>query len=262
MSAAFASLAVVLLLTAAAFVAWPLWRVAPSVAGAAPTPPRRGAAIGLGAGVVLAAIGVYAGIGDPRAWLQPELLQPVARAEPAMQGPADGADTPDQAPGQSPAMAAGASPEGIGPAQIEAMVQRLAARLQTQPDDAAGWRMLAKSYETLRRFDEAAHAYRRLIALEKPDADLLVDYAVALGMSQGQTLAGEPEALLGQALKLQPGHPQALALSGSAAFERRDHARAIAQWQKLLEELPPGSEMRASVQANIDQARALAKAGR
>ena len=149
-----------------------------------------------------------------------------------------------------------------GPAQIEAMVAGLARRLEAQPGDAAGWRMLARSYETLRRFDEAAAAYRRLAALQPSDADVLVDQAVALGMSQGQTLAGEPEALLNQALKLDSRHPQALALSGSAAFERRDYRRAIAQWQKLLAHVPPEAGMRAVIQANIDKANALRAAGR
>lgn len=145
------------------------------------------------------------------------------------------------------------------PAQIEGMVARLAQRLQSQPDDVAGWRMLAKSYETLERFPQAVAAYQRLLTLQTPDADLLTDYAVTLGMSHGQTLIGEPEAIINQALKLDPRHVQALALSGSAAFEARQYARAKAQWTKILNLIPQDAEIRASIEANIDKAQSLAE---
>ena len=46
------------------------------------------------------------------------------------------------------------------------------------------------------RADEAVQAYLRLLALQPPDADLLTDYAVTLGMRQGRTLVGAPEAVI------------------------------------------------------------------
>lgn len=145
---------------------------------------------------------------------------------------------------------------GVGPAQIEAMVKRLAAKLQTQPDDASGWRMLARSYETLRRFDAAADAYRHLLALEPDNPDLLVDYAVVLGMTLDQHLAGAPEALLQRALALDPRHVQALALSGSAALERGDYVGAIRPWKKILALVPADSDTGRSIAASIAQAEA------
>jgi len=142
-------------------------------------------------------------------------------------------------------------------AQIEGMVARLAARLEKQPQDEQGWRMLVRSYETLGRFPEAVQAYQRLIKLAPTDIDLLLNYAVALGMAEGRSLAGAPEAVIEQALTLSPGHPQALALSGSAAFERHDYAKAVARWKQLLSEAPPDADMRASIERNVAQAEAL-----
>lgn len=150
-----------------------------------------------------------------------------------------------------------ASPSLPTAEQIQGMVSGLAQRLKDQPDDVKGWRMLARSYETMGRFEDAAGAYRKVISLQTPDADLLTDYAVVLGMTQGQTLVGEPEAMLAKALALNPLHIQALALSGSAAFERRDYAQAISFWQTLLKQVPPDAPMRDSIQANIDKAAAL-----
>jgi len=168
------------------------------------------------------------------------------------------------APGAlTPPAAQTVSPEAgeVGPAQIEAMVARLAERLKNQPDDTKGWRMLARSYETLRRFDQAVLAYQRLQQLAPNDAEVMVDHAVALGMSSGQTLTGEPERLLQQALAIDPSNVQALALVGSAAFERRDYAGAIKPWQQLLALAPPDSDIARSITASIAkaQAQALAK---
>ena len=231
MNPLFLTFAVTLLLVASSFVAWPLWRLSP-YEGHAPTPPKRWAAVWLVTGLGFAAVGLYARVGDPSA-LDPQAAAPVQQA-----APASGAE--------------------IGQAQIEGMVGRLAQRLQSQPNDPAGWRMLAKSYETLGRFDQAALAYQRLLSLQQPDPDLLTDYAVTLGMSKGQTLVGEPEALINQALSLNPQHVQALALSGSAAFEKRDYTLAITQWRKLLSLIPANTDMRSSIEANLAKAQSLA----
>lgn len=233
-----------LVLTAGACVTWPLWR-----ARAAEPQPARGRAWAAGLTAALAAFtaGVYVWVGTPQALEGPI---PVAQWE---EPPASESEAP-VAP-EAPAPGETAAPTQ---AQIEGMVNRLATRLQTQPDDAAGWRMLARSYETVGRFDEAVQAYQRLLALQPPDADLLTDYAVTLGMSQGRTLVGAPEAVIQQALSLNPRHVQALALSGSASFEKRDYQGAIATWGQLLSLVPPGDEVRASIEANVRKAEALA----
>lgn len=234
----FAVMSGALVLTAGACVTWPLWR-----ARAADPRPATGRAWAAGLTVALAAFtaGVYVWVGTPQALNGPI---PVAQWE-----------EPAASKWEAPA-----APESPAPsqAQIEGMVSRLATRLQTQPDDAAGWRMLARSYETLGRFDEAVQAYQRLLDLQPPDADLLTDYAVTLGMSQGRTLVGEPEAVIQQALSLNPQHVQALALAGSASFEKQDYQRAIATWGQLLSLVPPDDEVRASIEANIHKAESLA----
>jgi cytochrome c-type biogenesis protein CcmH len=167
------------------------------------------------------------------------------------------AATPATQPGeQAPRFAAGAD-GGMTAEPIEGMVKRLATRLAAKPDDAEGWRMLIRSYETLRRFDEAAAAYAKLLKLVPETPELLADYAVVLGMTQGQTLAGEPEKLIQRALTLDPDNLQALALAGSAAFERKDYENAVKPWQRLLAQVPQDSDMARSIGASIDKARAL-----
>jgi len=136
----------------------------------------------------------------------------------------------------------------------EQMVARLAGRLKQQPGDADGWRMLARSYETLGRFDAAADAYRQLVALEPNNPDLLVDYAVVLGMTLDHHLSGAPQALIEKALALDPNNVQALALEGSAALERGDVANAVKPWKKILALVPIDSDIGHSIANSIAKA--------
>lgn len=162
--------------------------------------------------------------------------------------------------GLDPAQAAAPKNEGheLSEQQIASMVAGLAERMKNKPDDAEGWRMLARSYNALGRFGDAANAYARLVELVPGNADLLADYADTLGMAMNKSLQGEPEKLITRALQADPKHVKALALSGSAAFERRNYQGAMTQWKKILAVVPPDSEIARSITGSIDEAQSLA----
>ena len=202
-----------------------------------PMLPGRGrwAPVALAVLIPVAAVGLYLKIGAP------EAIAPLA-------------SSPTQEAG-----APGGSPHSTSIESIRAMTEKLAANLKDKPDDGAGWAMLARSYNVLGRFAEAADAYSRAEKLLPPDAQLLTDHADALAMSQGQKLDGEPMALLQRALKIDPANLKALALMGTAAFDRKDYPGAIAYWEKMVQMAPADSEFTQSLQASLDEARALAK---
>jgi cytochrome c-type biogenesis protein CcmH len=66
---------------------------------------------------------------------------------------------------------AGAAPEERD-AMINAMVERLAARLEQQPNDVEGWSRLGRSYLVLHRPDKARDAYARAVQLKPDDPGL------------------------------------------------------------------------------------------
>lgn len=140
-------------------------------------------------------------------------------------------------------------------AQIEAMVDQLARRLQAQPDDADGWAMLARSYTVLERFDDAAAAYARAVALAPGVAALRADYADVLASINGGSLEGAAMEQIRAALAADPDDPKSLALAASAAAERGDARGAIDYWQHLYRLLPPDSQTAARVAANLAAAR-------
>ncbi len=76
-------------------------------------------------------------------------------------------------PGPSAAdIAAAASMSDSGrQAMIEGMVDRLAARLRSHPDDLEGWRRLARAYVVLGRKTDALAAERQVLRLAPDDAD-------------------------------------------------------------------------------------------
>ncbi|MBW8370418.1 MAG: c-type cytochrome biogenesis protein CcmI [Thiobacillus sp.] len=206
-----------------------------------PMLPGRGrwAPVALAVLIPVAAVGLYLKVGTP------EAIAPLA-SSPAREAGA-------------PASAQDGSPHSTSFESIRAMAEKLAANLKDTPDDGAGWAMLGRSYNVLGRFAEAADAYARAEKLLPPDAQLLADHADALAMSQGQKLDGEPMALLQRALEIDPANLKALALMGTAAFDRKDYKGAIMHWEKVVQMAPADSEFTQSLHASLDEARALAE---
>lgn len=93
----------------------------------------------------------------------------------------------------APALAVGgSSTHDTGTDQITAMVERLAQKMKTKPQDAEGWAMLARSYGVLGRHTESLAAYKKALALRKDDAVLQADYARALQGSPSESTAPKP----------------------------------------------------------------------
>lgn len=186
---------------------------------------RRVPALVLALGLPLAALGLYGQVGDPRA------AATLAQAEPMLHA---------------------------GPADVDAMVARLAERLEQQPDDLEGWVVLARSREVQERFDAASQAYQRAITLAAQQqvpagfqARLHADLADALASSRDHALDGPVQAALDVALQLDADQPKALALAGTAALQRGDLAAARTHWQQLLGLLEPDTDIALRVQNDL-----------
>jgi cytochrome c-type biogenesis protein CcmH len=71
---------------------------------------------------------------------------------------------------------------------VETMIGRLAARLQSQPEDAEGWRMLGWSYFHLGQPLKAIEAYARAVSLRPQSSEFKSAYGEALVAADGGTV--------------------------------------------------------------------------
>jgi cytochrome c-type biogenesis protein CcmH len=213
-------------------------RAAP--AGPEPHSAPRGQALALAAGLPLLALALYAALGQPRA------LDPAER-------------------------------ETGSVAQVESMVERLAARLKQEPGDVNGWLMLAHSYKVMGRAAESAGAFEQadraapdtagpapaggaaswagpagLVAesVWQRDPNRLVDWIEVRMLAADDHFDARSLALLQRAVALAPEHPGVLMLSGLAALDQADFATARRAFTALRDQSEPGSEDRSA----LDQA--------
>ena len=150
--------------------------------------------------------------------------------------------------------AAGARPRGahgvndaprITAAQIEAMVEKLAARLKEQPNDVEGWTMLGRSYAVLGRHEQASAAFKKALELKPDDPALLTDYADTLAASNGGNLEGEPSRLLTRALRHDPNNQKALSLAGICGVQPQGLPAGVAALAKTGPDSRPTASSRA-----------------
>lgn len=133
-------------------------------------------------------------------------------------------------------------------------------RAPTEPRDARGWVLEARSKMQLNLYKEAARAYEKGIAaspLVASDPQVVCEFADALAMAQAGKFAGRPAELVQEALKLNPSHPRALEMAGSVAYEAGDYALALRHWERLLAQLEPGSGAHADLSAAIARTRTM-----
>jgi len=205
-----------------------------------PSPVGRKTSAGVAAFVLLVGGAGYAWKGTPSAWSRPAPVAALPSASP-------GADS--TAGPQQPA------PHALGNAQMLDMVQSLAKRLEAQPKDPDGWAMLARSYATLGRHEEALPAYAKALALSPADAALMADYADALALQQGRTLAGKPLEWVRKALATDPQQAKALLLAGTEAFDRKAYAEAAGFFERAQRSAVPGSSLAEQARGALEDAR-------
>lgn len=127
----------------------------------------------------------------------------------------------------------------------------LEARLQANPEDLAGWKMLGRTHRAVENFAGAARAFEKAMELEEAkDAQTMVDLAVAIVQRDNVPIGGRTASLLESALALDPNNASALFYAGIAAANRGDVDIAADRWEKVLGLNPP-ADMIGVLQQNI-----------
>ena len=129
--------------------------------------------------------------------------------------PAQPGSSPPNPTNEDVAAAANLSPEQQQD-MIRSMVERLASRLESEPEDVEGWRRLAQSYTVLDEPTRAAEAYTKALALE-------------------------------------PNHPETLLRAGLAATSADDRTAALSYFERLRGLMPEDSDAYRTVSEAIER---------
>jgi cytochrome c-type biogenesis protein CcmH len=138
-------------------------------------------------------------------------------------------------------------------AEINGMVERLAAKLKAQPNDAQGWRMLGWSYVQLGRVKDGIDALARAVTLDPGNAALRSQYGEALVQDAGGKVTGDALASFEEALKRDPKDPRASFYKGLALVQSGKEKEALALWTQIIRDAPKGAEWLPGLRAQAQE---------
>jgi cytochrome c-type biogenesis protein CcmH len=140
------------------------------------------------------------------------------------------------------------SSEKAGIAELVAKVEE---RLRAHPEDGQGWEVVAPVYARLKRFQDAAQAYRNAARLLGPSPRRLAGLGEALALAKDGVVPEEARQAFQEAQKLEPGLATPRFWLALAREQDGDAAGALAEFRALLGETPAGSPWRGVLEERI-----------
>ena len=148
-------------------------------------------------------------------------------------------------------------PANVKPApDPNVMVARLQAKLEANPNDPAGWQLLARAYMVMNRPDDAVKAFQRILPQIKQQPPLMADYAEALAAAGDLNGA---RTWINNALKQGSQDPKVLFMAGGLSFESANYKQAVQYWERVIKIVGPDSQEGKFVQESIAEAKARLK---
>jgi cytochrome c-type biogenesis protein CcmH len=138
---------------------------------------------------------------------------------------------------------------------INGMIEKLAAKLQAEPNDLDGWMRLGRAYLVQGKGAPAVDAFDHAAALkpDDPAIKLLTVSALFAGLQPGDALPPRAIALLTEVAAVTPDAPEVLWYLGVVAARDGRTTEAREKWTKLLTALPADGEDAKMVKAALGQ---------
>lgn len=132
----------------------------------------------------------------------------------------------------------------------------------TRASDDPDWLYLqAQTQMQVGAYPAAVSAFARLREADPGNADIVGWQAQALYLANGRRLNDEAEALIDEALAINPHQSTVLGIRGISAFQRGDFNAAIGSWEQALAGLAPGTPSATMLEQGIREARAALDGG-
>ena len=126
-----------------------------------------------------------------------------------------------------------------GHQSIEGLVSQVEAHLASNPNDGAGWEVLAPVYLRMRRPDDAVAAWRKAIALNGDSPPRESGFGEALVAAANGVVTDEAKQAFLKAVAGDPHDAKAGYYLGLADEQDGNSAAAAGKWRALLAQAPP-----------------------
>jgi cytochrome c-type biogenesis protein CcmH len=193
--------------------------------------------------VILGSVNLYTSLGTPLLPTAPVQVQVQQQLPQQVATPSDATQPQAAAP---PATAP-------GPGQVNDMIQKLAMRLQSNPNDAEGWRMLGWSYFNIQNYQQSAIAYGKALALDPNNSEFKSAHAEALVQSTEGMVTPEAQKLIAEVLAKDPKDQRARFYDALAREQAGDTSGALDRWIALLADAPLDAGWREDVRLRVEK---------
>ena len=126
----------------------------------------------------------------------------------------------------------------LGQQSIASLVGRVEEHLAANPDDGAGWEVIAPVYMRLGRFNDAADAWRKTIKFNGDSATRQSALGEALVAAANGAVTDEAATAFRQAVATDPHEPKAGYFLGLADEQAGKRDAAAAKWRALIAAAP------------------------
>jgi cytochrome c-type biogenesis protein CcmH len=134
---------------------------------------------------------------------------------------------------------------------IVALIAQVEQHLAENPNDGAGWQVIAPVYMRLGRYGDAVAAFRKSLALNGESATRDSDLGEALVAAANGVVTVEAKQMFQRAVARDDHDPKARYFLGLADEQDGNHAAAAAEWRALLADAPPDAPWAGFVRAAL-----------
>jgi len=137
-------------------------------------------------------------------------------------------------------------------AGVNKTVEKLAERLQSQPENDEGWFLISQSYMRMGEFEKAAGAFKHLLDRYPNDSGLSSWYTEALFLVDNRELTERVSAAIERTLALNPQDVSMLEIKAMNAFQNNDLVASL-DWFRQAQSAGVDGERAELIQQAIDR---------
>lgn len=124
--------------------------------------------------------------------------------------------------------------------RVDELVTRVEERLREHPDDGHGWEVIAPVYLKHGRFDDAAAAFGKAIALLGETKERLFGLGEAVRLQNDGIVSERAKELFERSVKLDPNYVPSLYRLAVSMEQDGRFDDAVEAWKQIIEKLPAG----------------------